>query len=338
MEAGTTRSLFLTVSDHFFFPGTAATVNSIRHFHPAVDVVVVNNNRRGTGLNRAQKAFLVQRGVRVFDAQLFDQPGRWLGAWALKAYAAYDLTRNDRGSRVDVLVGIDSDCILCGPIHDVIHSASQTGQFYGGADNPVTYDDTYRPYGIVPPAVNGKCMSTSLYVCALTAENRRVLGRWATCCGNAAFLNPGHFDQGTLNAVLFQQRGPAGVTLLDNHLWSQHWCYWEDTIHAEEGTLVHARLQVPQRALHCGGPEKFWTRAHADRLSQYPSHTVNYAWFLSFLWSGEHWDWERSAEEYLPEGARHLVQDVWRLRREIADVNPSMLLPPNVQDHGRLGA
>src|SRR5579884_2008433 len=142
------RLVFVTVTDSFFFPGTLATVNSVLRFHPEARVCVVNNHVQKASLSAEQKQVIETAGAQVVDASVLGRPGRKLAAWELKAYAAADLTTTD-----DVLAGIDSDCVLCGRIDDVIAEAVRSGRFLGGRDGRTKYDDSYKVYGIATPVM-----------------------------------------------------------------------------------------------------------------------------------------------------------------------------------------
>ena len=307
------RVLHLTVSDAGFFPGTVAAVNALLAFHPQAEVCVVDNHLHKRGLDSAQRAVLENAGVRVVRAEALARTGRKLAAWELKAYAAADMNGDH-----DELIGFDSDCVLCGPVGDVVAAARETGAFHGGKDRPPPYDESYRAYGIEPPAWNNHYFSTSLYVCALTAENRRVLARWAECCDRAKFggggVYPGHGDQGVLNAVLYAERGGDSARVLDNRLWSQHGAYyWKGRVALRDGALFNEDAQMPQRSLHCGGAEKFWTTAHRDRVEKHPGHAPSFAWFLRHLWFGRC----EIEPHHLAEEHRHLAESLVRWRRTV---------------------
>src|SRR5437870_4889419 len=107
------KIVFITVTDAHFFPGTVATINSVLHFHPEASVVAVNNHIQKAGLGAAQSALLKNNGVTIVEATELKRSGRKLAAWELKAYASSDLTDG-----YDLLAGIDSDCVLCGPVND----------------------------------------------------------------------------------------------------------------------------------------------------------------------------------------------------------------------------
>src|SRR5437868_12723673 len=78
-----TRHAFVTVTDHSFFPGTLATVNSILEFHPASEIHVVVNHKHP--LTRPQADCLRRSDrVRLVDSREFDGPGRHINAWELK--------------------------------------------------------------------------------------------------------------------------------------------------------------------------------------------------------------------------------------------------------------
>jgi hypothetical protein len=312
------RLVFVTVTDGYFFAGTLATVNSIRMFHPEARVVVVHNHLHKKPLTAGQRRVVEIAGAEIVDAANLAKPGRKLAAWELKAYAASDLTAGS-----DVLVGIDSDCVLCGRVDDVIGAAVETGKFYGGRDGAgKTYDEPYAVYGMEIPSRNTNYMSTSLYVCALDERNRGALKKWAQACDQAIFgggkVYPGHGDQGVLNAVLWAERTGAGVETFDGRLWSQHHCYWQDPICLRDGRLFNERAKAFQRSIHCGGTAKFWTAQHCEKVIKEGVQVPCYAWFLALFWFGHS---AVEAEHLAPE-QRHLVDSLARFRREIAALLP----------------
>jgi len=173
-----TGVLWVTVSDRDFFPGTLACVNSIRHYHPGARIEVVTSDVFNAGLTEPQLRLLDRARVTVYPAAHFGRPGRVLGAWQLKAYAAADLS-----VEADLIVGIDSDAVLCSSVADVIAACRADGKMRGGEDGDGTdYDESYAPYGFPVPARNPRYMSTSLYVVPLTADNRRILADWSAAC------------------------------------------------------------------------------------------------------------------------------------------------------------
>jgi hypothetical protein len=164
-------------------------------------------------------------------------------------------------------------------------------------------------------------MSTSLYACVLNAQNRAALRKWAESCNQAEFGQrggsyPGHGDQGVLNAVLYAERGGAGVRMLENSLWSQHWCYWETPLRLERGRLINEVTGSSQRALHCGGTEKFWSREHFQKVEESGCCVVNYAWYLSLLWFGA---CRVQLEQLKPEHA-HLSDALARHRHLVVEI------------------
>lgn len=169
------KCIFITVTDRAFFPGTLATVNSILNFHPSIPIIVVQNDR--LPLTLPQIGLLRQSPqISVVNSASLARDGRYINAWELKAYAAYDLCEGH-----DVVVGIDSDCVLCGPVDDQVRQAHESGGWLGGKDGAgADYGDDYRAYGMQTPAKNPKYMSTSLFFCAVTPANRKILARWAT--------------------------------------------------------------------------------------------------------------------------------------------------------------
>lgn len=307
---------FVTVSDRAYFPGTAAMAGTVRRFHSNARIVVVSSSLFNEGLTRPQLDALARLGVETRAAQEYDAPGAVLGAWQLKAYAA-----SRHLGECDVLVGIDSDCLLCGPINDVIESALRTGRIAGGVDGTgARYDESYSAYGFPVPSFNPKYMSTSLYVVPNTSRWRDVFARWANCCNEAMFgpqplrRYPGHGDQGVLNALIHGMCGADAVHLLDNATWSQHWVYWQQVIsHDGAGTLVNLTAAGRrQRAIHStGDAEKLWTSEHSRRVREANRlQVVPYAWFLGNLFGNECIDLGTDPRQVFAGESAHLVRDV----------------------------
>jgi hypothetical protein len=313
---------FITVTDFDFFPGTIATVSSVLEFHPEADIYVIQNDKHPQSSSQAAH---FQNGERVHfqPSSRFETGGRFIGAWELKAYAVSDLAEG-----YDVIIGIDSDCLLCSALHEEIRQCADKGGFMGGRDFVQNYDHSYGVYGMVTPAHNPKYMSTSLFFCAVTKRNRRILRRWAECC-NAAMFNgtgphPGHGDQGVLNAVLCAEDALGLVELLDNWLWSQHWVYWDSDIQYADGCFINrAAHNQRQRAFHCGGDEKFWSRKHSARVNgQNSKQTLAYAWFLAMFWFGRCREWPRNLVQHVTPANQHLVADLVNFLPEVFQVYP----------------
>lgn len=323
------RYAFVTVTDHAYFPGTLATVNSVYHFHPGAPIYVVANHKHPLTSPQAER-LQGSSGIRLVDSRTLDRPGRHINSWELKAYACHDLCDG-----YDVLVCIDSDCLLCSNVDDVIERCRLRGGFAGGRDGDGPYyDASYAVYGATTPSHNPNYMSTSLLFCAVNDENRRVLRRWADCVGAAEFNgtgpHPGHGDQGVLNAVLFTENRADDLELLDNRLWSQHWTYWDSIIEFDNRRFVNLSAGgSPQRAFHCGGAEKFWTREHRRQVfDRRPRPTYAFVWFLAMLWFGRHGGNRSQARKWLPSGTEHLLDDLPHFFPEIVLVHPSAVAAP----------
>lgn len=279
---------FVTVSDFRFWPGTVAACNSIRHCQgDRCDIIVINSNVRARGLTTEQQAILSKRNIVVRGAQSFAKGDRKLGAWELKAYGCLEVARC---GKYDVVIGIDSDCILCSDVNDVVHECSITKCFAGGRDRNQYYDESFSIYGIEGGTTNRRYMSTSLYFCPLSEGNLRILDRWAACCAASMFGGtgeyPGHGDQGVLNAVMAGEGCRARVTLLENRIWSQHWTYWRDEVDYDSLSdgMLNRSFGGRQRAFHSGGTYKFWDIRHSKRVrSAGGRQEWNYAWFLFMI-------------------------------------------------------
>ncbi len=317
------KHAFITVTDVDFFPGTLATVNSILEYHAETEVFVVN--RLLHPLSPPQRECLTQDPrVQLLDSSVFELPERHCNAWELKAYAAADLCPN-----YEVIIGIDSDCLLCSNIHQEIELCFQNQGFMGGRDGiGVTYDENYSCYGMATPQSCSKYMSTSLFLCAVNDENQAILNRWAECCSAARFNDrgpyPGHGDQGVLNAVIFAANRCDDVHLLENDLWSQHWRYWDSIIDFRHGAFVNRSCGGRrQRSFHCGGAEKFWSQPHSGKVQQQNAlQSYPYAWFLAMLWFGSLRRWAIDPCQYLSPGSHHLAEDLVTFFPQIAYIYP----------------
>ena len=321
----TINSLFITITDSNFFPGTIATVNSILHFHPHAEISIVFNEK--------QPLFPKQRNmlkscpnIRLLSSSEFEGNGRYINAWELKAYAACDLCDG-----YDVIVGIDSDCILCAGVDDIIDRCYENGGFLGGKDGEAegdTYDAPYAIYGMDTPQHYDKYMSTSLYFCAVTNANRATLKRWAKCSSQADYNSqgpyPGHGDQGILNALLFAEDKQDRIELLDNALWSQHRLNWSSIIGFDHGKFINISAgRHQQRSFHSVDYEKYWRAEHREIVLESNSlQTYPYVWFLTLFWFGQCRAWNVDPFEYLDEQGRHLVDDLLLFLPQIFQVYP----------------
>lgn len=173
---------FLTVTDYDFFPGTLATISSIREFQPDAKVIIVESEK--SPLSLVQRECLHRsQNVSLMPSSLFAIEGRHMSAYELKAYAACDLCE-----QFDVLIGIDSDCILCSSIIPEIEKCYNTGAFMGGKDGGLHIHSD----GITSQT-SEKYISTSLYLVKNNDKNRQTLKKWAKCCNQAVFSKRGSY-------------------------------------------------------------------------------------------------------------------------------------------------
>ena len=318
------RAAFLTVTDEEYFAGTLAAVSSVRLFHPDRPVHVVANPKKA--LRPPQREHLESlRGVVVHDAAEVAGPDRHVNGWELKAYLAERLAADH-----DVLVGFDSDLVLCGSVDDVVERCHDEQVWQGGRDGDgMRYGVEYSVYGMKTPAANPVYISTSLYTVPCTGANRRVLGRWSSCCSEAVFNgrgpHPGHGDQGVLNALLYAEGKTAETVPLENALWSQHKRYWRSHFVLDEsGRFVNQSSGgLVQRAFHSVDGPKFWDRAHREHvLHEHGAQTWPYVWFLAMLWFGPARCWGTAPGEWLPGGSKHLPNDLANFFPQIAEAYP----------------
>jgi hypothetical protein len=314
------RVVFITVADRAFFPGTLAAVNSILKFHPDADIKVVCSGLYNEPLTAEQQDLLGSR-AQVLLHSFFEKPGRILAAWQLKAYAAADI-----GPDYDLVVGFDSDALLCAPLDDIIEATLEDGRIRGGKDGGgASYDETYSAYGISGGSFNAKYVSTSWYFCPIDSDTVELLHDWARCSDLAVYgpqddkRFPGHGDQGVLNALLYSRNMTDRVELLENRLWSQHWTYEQDVVIFKDGGLYNASFGAKMRVAHVGGWRKFWNRDHADWVRAGGlSQSTTYVWFLYCFWFGTCQDWQKDPYEYLPNTSRHLCRELLHFYYQLA--------------------
>ena len=91
--------IFYTVTNQNYFPGTVATLSSIRTFHPRSPIYVVSESR--APLTAAQVDHLRRRGVH-YHPEI--NVGQVRGSLQMKAHVACHLSSQYQG----VLVQIDS--------------------------------------------------------------------------------------------------------------------------------------------------------------------------------------------------------------------------------------
>jgi len=329
------RVLALTVSDRVFFSGTLAAVNSLLHYSanwPAdwvLDIAVVSSGEYNEALTAPQINMLTRGGVQVYKHTDFTAPGRVLGAWQLKAYAANDLAQRNQHA---VIIGFDSDLLFASDVRDVVTQCHADGNFCGGEDGKgATYTAEYAAYGI-PAGLSAPYMSTSCYFCPLTDTNKHILHEWAEKTNTAKYgpqttkVYAGHGDQGVLNAVIAAHTRAVNVVLLPNALWSQHWRYETDVVEWDGQHLVnYTASKQPMRALHCGGSDKFWTPAHsARRLNGGQSQRWSYAHFLRFFHFGPLSVWDIDPLMVIPAEHLHLFSDVLNYHQLIFAMAPDV--------------
>ena len=330
------RILAITVSDRRFFVGTLAAVNSLLHYAKQfppdckLEIAVISSGQYNEALTPPQIMTLnrgARFGVKYYPHKHFAKPSRTLGAWQLKAYAAADLAAD-----YDLIFGFDSDLVFCSSVFDVIQKCIADGKFRGGKDGgDITYNHEYRPYGI-PAGLSLPYMSTSCYFCPTTPGNLAILKDWADKTDAAKYgpqakkIYAGHGDQGVLNAVIAARTGAKNVETLPNELWSQHWRYNNDVIEWNGSELInYSANRRPMRTLHCGGTNKFWTKAHANlRLRGGQSQRWAYAQFLRFLHFGILSQWQSDPLQIIDADFSHIFLDALHYHQLIFELDPAI--------------
>jgi hypothetical protein len=298
------RIAAFTVTDHDYFPGTLATVNSLLLHDRTVEVWVVEDGSRP--LTAAQRRLLSGHArVRMTDAHALT--GERVGdPWSLKALAAGALL-----ARADVLIGLDSDCVLCAPVRDVLEACAASR-------------------GIAAPVAGAALLPlrTSFVAMASTPENQRLTARWASGCRTAVLngsgLHPLRRDAGVLSAALVEEGAQGRVVPLDSRVWAQDASYWDAVVTQQGRRFVNLSAGgLQQRAFHCAGRIKPWTWEHHDRVTDtHQTQMTGYVWFLAMLWCGPCTDWTVDPFQYLPARCQHLLTDLIDLLPQIYQAFP----------------
>jgi hypothetical protein len=288
-----TDALFYTVSNAHYFAGTVATLSSIRTFHPQSEIWVFADTREP--FNETQWAHL--RSLPNVHCVAPDQfhIGRVREAWQLKAHAAHHVAALHEG----VLVQVDSDAVLCSPLHDLFEEAYHRRLPAGGKDGAGAYYSRaeYAPYHALCGSVrvdndafNANYISTSILILPVPAL-RDTIALWSRAVDEAVFgpetqerkVYAGHGDQGVLNAILYFK----GLTpiALQNELLSEHWTHGQTEIEWREGKFWNG--SQPQRAFHSvGDVPKFWEPEYVSYVEEHPVLRVVYAYWLYQLCVG----------------------------------------------------
>lgn len=298
---------FAIVTDSFFFPGTLATVNSVLCFVPNARIYLVDADG---SLNEAQYAVLSNENIEWVMVADLVYGDRVRGAWQLKTYMLDYLAR--RGW--DVVVGVDSDTVLCGPVDDIFKRCLATGAITGGQDGAgVNYAESgYDAYEFDRRERCEAYISASLVFIPCTPPNKQIAALAAEYTNKAEYgpqvqkVYKGHGDQGILNCAIWKLHG--STEHLPNDIWSQHHRYWQTTLVWHNNTLLNVEAAFePQRAIHCGGSEKYWTEQHARMVGfESQQQSTAYAWFLYYCFFGECRNPESRLELFGDEQWRHL--------------------------------
>jgi hypothetical protein len=257
--------VFYTVTNQTYYPGTVATLSSIRTFYPQNPIYVVSESRNQ--LTAGQTAHL-QSLSDVHYLPAAELPvGEIREAWQMKAHVAYYLSTKYDG----MLAQVDSDAVLCATLDGLVAEAATRGVPVGGKDGsgPKYPYAEYHPYqGLCEVNFgeqlhhNPSYVSTSILMLPLEPL-REILRLWSSAVDKAKFgpgwqkekVYAGYSDQGVFNAILFFK----GVTphLIDNEILSEHWCHGRSPVTFREGRFwkgakqqisFHSVGNIPTRA------------------------------------------------------------------------------------------
>lgn len=276
------KTIFTSVSDRDFFPGTIAAINSLLEFHENLstkDIHIIYYFRKNDALEFLQVEHLQEAGITVHNSILFESWGV-MGAWQLKTYSLKFLM-----DQCDVLVQFDSDMVFASSVDYEINQTFQTGTIQGGQDKSEQYGSEYAIYGIPAGSVNNTYVSTSCIFLPMTPDVKTAFSAAVLATQTAMYgpqtrkTHPGHGDQGVLNAVFHANKLPIAV--LPNREWSQHHCFNQDIIALRDGVFINlSDGGLPMRTFHCSGTQKFWDKAHAKTRFTENSKP---------MWSTVHW-------------------------------------------------
>jgi hypothetical protein len=323
------RVLYLTISDSAYCLGTLAAVNSILFFHPDAKIKIISSGEYNERLSENQRLTFLSENIEVLDHSVFAKPGRVLGAWQLKAYAAADL-----GPEYDLLIGFDSDAVVCAPLTDIIEASLGDQKIRAGRDGAgiLSYDESYKVFGIPGGQTNYHGMSTSFYFLPINETTREVLRVWADCSNTAAYgpqdlkIYPGGSDQSLLNAILFSRGlSDTALELLENRIWSQHGTFMQDTVVVRDGALFNVSCGQAMRVAHVGGMMNFWSAEFSEWIREEgQGQLFIYAWFLNNFWFGACGNWDADPFSIVGESFRHLFGDIITFYYHIEIVNSEL--------------
>jgi hypothetical protein len=128
-----------------------------------------------------------------------------------------------------MIIGIDSDCVLCAGVGDTAYRARSTGRLTGGRDGDgPTYDETYARYGIQPGEHNPNYMSTSvrnrfpfLWINAIFGRSELVSKEFTDHSIDAVFIDACHSEESVRNDILcwLPKIKEGGVVFGDDWAW-----------------------------------------------------------------------------------------------------------------------
>jgi len=324
--------VFYTVTNSRYFPGTIATLSSIRSFHPACPIWVFSEKRHP--LTRAQADHLASL-PDVHHVSASEMPvGSIKEACQLKAHAAHFLSR----SPADCLIQVDSDAILCSSLAGLAREAMRRKAPAGGKDGKgLRYDHPkYAPYHQLCRAESFAAserlipyISSSILFLPLP-DLADVLALWSRAVDEAEFgprnrpvkIYAGFGDQGVFNAIL-HFKGVVPL-VLDNDLVSQHWVHGKHKVEFREGVFWNnGRRQI---AFHSVGKSpKFWASDYPKYAAASGNLDEVYRYWLWLLFEGPcgllQWIGEEALAERRAEYFPGLEHDLMSRRRESLDGN-----------------
>jgi hypothetical protein len=128
-----------------------------------------------------------------------------------------------------MIIGIDSDCVLCAGVGDAAYRARATGRLAGGRDGDgPTDDEKYAKYGIQPGVHNPNYMSTSvrnrfpfLWIDPIFARSELASKGFIDRSIDAVFIDACHSEESVRNDILcwLPKIKEGGVVFGDDWAW-----------------------------------------------------------------------------------------------------------------------
>jgi FkbM family methyltransferase len=257
-----------TVGDESYFPGIAASINSLRYYGYTGAVAVID-----IGFNDWMRSYLrayenvtvldidpVRNNIRFTDVLTDESPV--MKGWAYKAFSIlhYDL--------FDSWTFLDADYFpMCNPEQE-LYPLIREGCLVSTEDGHNTWDHRhYEAVGVQP----GNYMNINAGFVSLSMEKHGyIVHEWRNLMTRHKPFELWYGDQGALNAVL--DKYSVTRTCVDKHLWNQTWlnevmAKENNCRLVEEDNSMHVIYEPVEKKImgwHGTGWHKLWNQLGID--------------------------------------------------------------------------